>query len=496
MIQNHSEFKRPIMLVGTGSDVGKSILNAALCRIFLQDGYRPAPFKAQNMSLNSHATLDGFEIGRAQAVQAEACRLPCMVEMNPILLKPTGNMKSQVILNGKPIGNRSARSYFRGDDKEWFLGQALNAYRTLASKFSPVVMEGAGSISELNLKDRDITNMRMARETNADVYLVADIDRGGVFGSVYGSIALLPDDERKLIKGIIINKFRGDISLFESGEKILRDLTGVPVVGVIPYFDHIYIEEEDSVALQRKNQFEKENKGVKIAVVLLQRISNFTDFNVLERTPGVHLYYTNKPEELKEAQIIIIPGTKNTIADMQYLRRSGMAKGILEAHASGQAIYGICGGYQMLGESIDDPFGVEGDPMKIPGLGLLPISTTLTREKRTEQCRFRFLQKGQDCKGYEIHMGETKADNRQPVAILDNGIEDGCFISSKLWGTYIHGIFDNQVVINEILQNHVERPSDLQFDYDTFKQEQYDLLARHVRTHLDVEYIYQSLNQS
>ncbi|MCG8308468.1 MAG: cobyric acid synthase [Cytophagales bacterium] len=481
------------MLVGTGSDVGKSILNTALCRIFLQDGFQPAPFKAQNMSLNSHATADGYEIGRAQAVQAEACRIPCRVEMNPILLKPTGDLSSQVVLNGKPIGNRTAKSYFRGEDKSRFLEEAIRAFRMLAKNHAPVVMEGAGSISELNLKDRDIANMRMAKETQADVYLVADIDRGGVFGSVYGTIELLPDEERKLVKGIIINKFRGDISLFEDGKKMLKELTDVPVVGVIPYYHNIYIEEEDSVALEGKNKLPKGSKGVKIAVVLLRHISNFTDFNVLERTPGVHLYYTNKPDELEEAEIIIIPGTKNTVADLQFLRKSGLAKTILNAQVDGKAIYGICGGYQMLGACIDDPYGVEGEAIKVPGLGLLPISTTLSKEKRTEQCRFRFRDSGNECTGYEIHMGTTTTRLRKPVAVLDNGIEDGCYLSPKLWGTYIHGIFNNRPVIKEILNLHTDHRSDQEANYENYKQEQYDLLAGHVRKHLDMNYIYQSL---
>ncbi|MDE6877746.1 MAG: cobyric acid synthase, partial [Odoribacter sp.] len=281
---------KPVMFVGTCSDAGKSIINTAFCRIFRQDGYSPAPFKAQNMSLNSYSTPEGGEIGRAQAVQAEACGLPPHTDMNPLLLKPTHNQSSQVVLNGKPVGNMTAKEYFT-NSKTALLQEALNAFRGLASRHNPIVLEGAGSISELNLRDKDITNMRMAREVQAATYLVADIDRGGVFASVYGSVALLPPEEKALLKGIIINKFRGDISLFEEGRKMLENLTGIPVVGVVPYFDDIHIEAEDSVALNKKNTQAVPGK-INVAVVLLKCLSNFTDFDVLERDERFHLYYT------------------------------------------------------------------------------------------------------------------------------------------------------------------------------------------------------------
>ncbi len=273
---------RPVMFVGTGSDVGKSVINAAFCRIFKQDGYQPAPFKAQNMSLNSYATPNGLEIGRAQAVQAEACGIDCSVEMNPVLLKPTSNQSSQIVLNGKPIGNQTALEYFMQTDRDMLFAEAMKSWYKLAEKYNPIVIEGAGSISEINLWEKDITNMRVALETNAATYLIADIDKGGIFGSIYGTMQLLPQNERELIKGFIINKFRGDISLFTEGKKMLEELTGIPIVGIIPYYRDIFIDDEDSVVLDKKQAISSDNK-INIVVVLLKHMSNFTDFNVLER---------------------------------------------------------------------------------------------------------------------------------------------------------------------------------------------------------------------
>ena len=308
------------MFVGTGSDVGKSIIATGFCRIFLQDGYHPAPFKAQNMSLNSYATPDGLEIGRAQAVQAEAAGIPCHTDMNPILLKPQSDHTSQVVLNGKPVGNQSAGSYFRQEGREELRREVHAAFDRLAAKYSPIVMEGAGSVSEMNLRKIDLVNMPMAMYAKADVILVADIDRGGVFASVYGSIMLMTEEERKHVKGIIINKFRGDIELFKEGVKIIEDLCHVPVLGVVPYFTDIHIEEEDSVALSQRTKVKGQRSKVKgqrtkvnIAVVLLRHMSNFTDFDVLEQDERVHLYYTNNPADIEEADIIILPGSKSTI---------------------------------------------------------------------------------------------------------------------------------------------------------------------------------------
>lgn len=380
----------PLMLAGTGSDVGKSIIAAAFCRIFLQDGYHPAPFKAQNMALNSYATPEGLEIGRAQAVQAEAAGVPCHTDMNPLLLKPSSDHTSQVVLNGRPIGNRNAYEYFRREGREELRKEVHAAFDRLAARYNPVVMEGAGSISEINLRDSDLVNLPMAMHAGADVILVADIDRGGVFASVYGSVMLLRPEERKHIKGILINKFRGDIRLFESGVKMLEDLCGVPVVGVVPYYKDIYIEEEDSVMLQTKNIRAGQGK-VNVAVVLLRHLSNFTDFNVLERDPRVHLFYTNNTDELMKADIILLPGSKSTLSDLYELRRNGVAQAIVRAHREGATVMGICGGYQLMGREVCDPDHVEGEIERLPGLGLLPVSTRMQGEKVTRQVRFRFL---------------------------------------------------------------------------------------------------------
>ena len=482
----------PIMFAGTGSDVGKSIVAAAFCRIFKQDGYTPAPFKAQNMALNSYVTPDGLEIGRAQAVQAEAAGIPCHSDMNPILLKPNSDHTSQVVLHGKPIGNKDAYDYWGATRVQRdfvslpgldFPSEVHAAFDRLASRYNPIVMEGAGSIAEINLKNRDLVNMSMAHHAKADVILVGDIDRGGVFASVYGSIMLQSPEDRSLIKGIIINKFRGDMRLFEEGRKMLEDLCGIPVLGVIPYYKDIYIDEEDSVALEQKRCKLAEGK-VNIAVVLLRHISNFTDFDTLERDPRVNLFYTNNTKDIEQADIIILPGSKSTLDDLLELRRNGCAQAILRAHRNGKQVIGICGGYQMLGQTVNDPEGIEGTITSLPGLGLLPIHTTMTSEKTTRQVTFQF--NGQTCQGYEIHQGVSDTDQ----AILQT---DHCI------GTYIHGFLDNAPVIEHLL-NHgdcplCEKRSGLHGDCppEDFKNEQYDKLAAHVRQHVVMERIYQIL---
>ena len=468
------------MLVGTGSDVGKSVLCTALCRIFLQDGYHPAPFKAQNMALNSYATPDGLEIGRAQAVQAEAAKVPCHTDMNPLLLKPNSEHTTQVVLNGKPIGNRSAYEYFRKEGREELRHEVHAAFDRLAAKYHPIVMEGAGSVSELNLKDTDLVNMPMARYANADVILVADIDRGGVFASCYGSVMLQTPEDRKHIKGIIINKFRGDIRLFDEGRRMLEDLCGIPVLGVVPMFHHIVIEEEDSVQLTEKHRDSVAGK-INIAVVLLRHMSNFTDFNVLERDERINLFYTNQTTDLERTDIIILPGTKSTLDDLYELRRSGMAQAIIQAHKQGKMVVGICGGYQMLGTTVSDPDGIEGTINQLPGLGLLPISTVMRGEKITRQVEFEF--EGTICKGYEIHQGNSD----QLICQAEHCI-----------GTYIHGFFDNPVVVEYVLnaagiQHKAAHPS---LSIEDFKEQQYDELADFVRKHVDINKLYTILNSN
>ena len=473
----------PVMFAGTGSDVGKSIVAAAFCRIFRQDGYSPAPFKAQNMALNSYATPEGFEIGRAQAVQAEAAGIPCHTDMNPLLLKPNSDHTSQVVLNGKPIGNKNAYDYWRrGASEIDFRKEVCDAFDRLAARYNPIVMEGAGSIAEINLRDRDLVNMSMACHAKADVILVGDIDRGGVFASVYGSIMLQTPEDRKRIKGIIINKFRGDMRLFDEGRKMLEDLCHVPVLGVIPYYHDIHIEEEDSVSLEQKRRELAEGK-VNIAVVLLRHISNFTDFDTLERDPRVNLFYTNNVSDIQRADIIVLPGTKSTLDDLMELRRNGCAQAIQRACRNGKMVVGICGGYQMLGQTVSDPDGIEGNIMSLPGLGLLPIHTTMTAEKTTRQVSFQF--NGQTCQGYEIHQGVSDTD--QTILQTDHCI-----------GTYIHGFLDNAPVIEHLLKKFMDRTQgnaahDKVQSYAEFKEEQYDKLAAHVRQYVDIEHIYQIL---
>ncbi len=482
---------RPIMFVGTGSDVGKSVINAGFCRIFKQDGLSPAPFKAQNMSLNSFPTPDGLEIGRAQAVQAEACGIECRVEMNPVLLKPTGYMNSQVVLNGKPWANKSAKEYFNGTDRDFLFSESMKAFSRLEKDFNPIVVEGAGSISEVNLWGKDITNMRVAVEKNAATYLIADIDKGGVFGSLYGTLQLLPEEEREQIEGIIINKFRGDISIFEDGIEKLEELCGVPVVAVIPHFRDIYIDDEDSVVVDKK-QFKSVQGKINIAVVLLRQMSNFTDFNALEKFSEINLYYAATSEDLEQADIVIIPGSKNTISDMLFLQKQGMAKAIKNAHEIGKAVYGICGGFQMMGNWIKDPNRVEGEIDALPGLGILPVETTITEEKITRQCEFQFQSSGLTAKGYEIHMGETTSEKCNPTCLIDGKKSDGYYLNKKTWGTYIHGIFDNYEIVKTVLEAS-GKSTNSKIDFHQFKEEQYDKLADLIRKNTDLDYIYKSM---
>lgn len=484
------------MFAGTGSDVGKSIITSAFCRIFLQDGYYPAPFKAQNMSLNSYATPEGLEIGRAQAVQAEAAGIPCHTDMNPLLLKPSSEKVCQVVLNGKPIGNQDAYEYFRKEGRDELRREVNNAFDRLEKRFNPIVLEGAGSISEINLREVDLVNMPMAMHVNANVILVADIDRGGVFASVYGSVMLLTPEERELVKGILINKFRGDIRLFEPGIKMLEDLCGIPVIGVIPYYKDIYIEEEDSVMLQTKNLQASHDK-INIAVVLLRHMSNFTDFNVLERDSRVHLYYTNNTEDIEKADIVLIPGSKSTISDLYELRRNRVAQSIVKAQKSGATVVGICGGYQIMGQEVCDPNHIESNIERLPGLGLLPVSTQIGGEKLTRQVKFSFLDTDKACEGYEIHMGTTvPVDGKEPSPLnrLSDGKTDGYFVNERCFGTYIHGILDNQSVIDYLLTPYSEKLTGKPFDYKAFKEEQYNKLADHVRKYVDMELVYRIMN--
>lgn len=489
----------PLMLAGTGSDVGKSVIATALCRIFRQDGYSPAPFKAQNMALNSAVTPSGDEIGRAQAVQAEACGVPPSADMNPVLLKPQTDKTSQVVLNGRVYGTRDAYSYFKTEGRDVFRRAACDAFDRLRRLYNPIVMEGAGSVSELNLRDTDFVNLPMARHAGADVLLVADIDRGGIFASAYGSVMLQRPEERGLIKGIIVNKFRGDIRLFEKGARMLEEICQVPVLGVIPYFTDIHIEEEDSLPLALKRHTFGGVDTVSVAVVMLRHMSNFTDFDALEQDPRATLFYTADPQDAAHADVIILPGTKNTIADLAELRRSGMAKAVIQARRDGKTVLGVCGGYQMMGTMIADPERVEGVQELMPGLGLLPVSTVMRGVKTTRQTTFSFAGDSScGMTGYEIHNGETTLAAEGTATSLfrrTDGSAEGCLSDDRCMGTYMHGVLDNAAFRDFLLAPWLGQTAESHTaaDWQTFKEEQYDRLADHVRRHLDMQKLYSIL---
>lgn len=481
------------MLQGTMSNVGKSLLTAALCRIFRQDGYSAAPFKSQNMALNSYITRDGLEIGRAQAMQAEAAGLEPSVLMNPILLKPTTDVGSQVIVNGKVRGNMRAAEYFK--HKKELIPDILAAYNSLAEQHDIIVIEGAGSAAELNLKADDIVNMGLAKLVDAPVLLVGDIDRGGIFAQLLGTLMLIEDEERTRIKGLIVNKFRGDKAIFQSGADILEKRGGVPVAGVIPYIK-CDIEDEDSLSDKLGNG--SVNGIIDIAVIRLPHISNYTDFDVFLQYGGVSVRYVTKYAELGEPDMIVIPGTKSTIADMRWLRESGFEAAIKKA-VGRVPVFGICGGYQMLGKKITDPVNSEGGGV-IEGMGLLDTETVFSAEKHQTQTSGNFAQiggvlsalSGLKFTGYEIHMGETVS---RETPLLDCG---GAY-SDSVYGCYIHGIFDAPEVSAAVVKTLYERRG-LHFDGTgidrrAYKEKQFDILADEVRKNLDMELIYKILDQ-
>lgn len=480
-----------IMIQGTMSNAGKSLLCAGLCRIFKQDGYRVAPFKSQNMALNSFITEAGGEMGRAQVVQAEAAGIAPDVRMNPILLKPTTDVGSQVIVNGKVQGNMRAMEYYKR--KREYIPAVMEAYNSLAEEYDIIVIEGAGSPAEINLKQEDIVNMGLAKLVDAPVLLVGDIDRGGVFAQLYGTVALLEEDERARIKGTVVNKFRGDRKILEPGIKILEDLCGVPVAGVIPY-THVDIDDEDS--LSERFSRNEGRKLLDIAVIRLPRISNFTDFSPFERYENVSLRYVEKVADLHSPDMILLPGTKSTISDLKWLRQSGLEAAIQKAAAAGTLVFGVCGGYQMLGRTVSDPEQVEAAGIsEIAGLGLLPIDTVFCGEKVQTQTRGCFenipgmlsLLDGTAYEGYEIHMGRS---GDMPV-LIGNG---------TVYGSYVHGIFDAPDVADKILQAICDqRGIDFSalgtFDMREYKEQQYDKLADAVRSGLNMELVYQILNR-
>lgn len=484
---------RPIMIQGTMSDAGKSFIAAALCRIFRQDGYSVAPFKSQNMALNSFITPDGSEIGRAQAMQAEAAGIEPSPLMNPILLKPTTDTGSQVIVNGQVRGNMRAAEYFQR--KKELVPDIMKAYDTLASQYDIIVIEGAGSPVELNLKSDDIVNMGLAEMVKSPVLLVGDIDGGGVFAQLIGTLQLLESHERDMVKGLVVNRFRGDISLFDEGISILRKLSGKPVVGVVPYLE-CSLEDEDS--LSSKLSKSDVTGLIDIAVIKLPKISNFTDFDVFNQYSDVSVRYVSDAARLGRPDLIIVPGTKSTIADMKWLKSTGLDEKIKSLAAEGILVFGICGGYQILGKSISDPCGSEGGG-STDGLGLLEGETVFSSEKcqrRTQGhftcgCAFAFLD-GASFSGYEIHMGKT-SDCGTPLT------DCGGSYSGSVAGCYIHGIFDSAEVSGRLIRHLFERRgltySGTSTDRREFREQQFDLLADHVRKSLDMDLIYRIIRE-
>ncbi|MFJ7940671.1 cobyric acid synthase [Peribacillus sp. NPDC096622] len=493
---------RSIMIQGTSSDVGKSLICTAFCRVFSNKGLRVVPFKSQNMALNSYVTLDGGEIGRAQGVQAEAARITATTDMNPILLKPKQDMVSEVIVHGKHFLDMNAKSY-----RSQFVQEAMpiiqKSVEKLQEDYDIIVLEGAGSPAEINLKDRDIANMRMAKLTDAAVILVADIDRGGVFASIIGTLALLDQDERDSVKGIIINKFRGMRELLDDGIEWVEKETGIPVLGVLPYLD-VNIEAEDSLALSSL-RFKKPKKAefpIDVAVLRFPRISNFTDVDPFFDEPGVGVRLVSSVHELGNPDLLILPGTKNTMEDLAWLKRIGMDRAINELRKQGTMIFGICGGFQMLGTKLFDPDAIEGDGENADGLSLLPVETVFQAEKKTVQMEgvlsAGIMESQMNLKGFEIHLGRTKTQVR-PFLLLKDGRDDGAISDdNKVMGTYLHGIFHNRL-FTRLLVNQIRRDKGLdevkenvQSDSER-REEAYNLLASHLEENIDMDTIYQWL---
>ncbi len=506
---------KAIMLQGTSSNVGKSVLGTALCRIFYQDGFRTAPFKAQNMALNSAVTPDGGEIGRAQAAQAEAAGIKPTVDMNPILIKPKQDMHSQIIVRGKPLGDMSAKDY-RNKYLPTAEGVVLESLNKLKEEYEVLVIEGAGSPAEVNLKDKDIVNMKTAELADAPVLLVADIDRGGIFASIIGTLELLEPHERERVKGLIINKFRGDIDLFKPGIDFLEEKTGIPVLGVIPYMHDHGIDEEDSVGLSRYKDNENPHAPIQIAVIQLPRISNFTDINPFLSLPETGVRFVKKGQPIGEVDAVIIPGTKNTILDLIYLKEQGYDKEIQKLKEEGKYIIGIGGGYQILGEKLLDPKGMEAGTGigSQDGLGLLPCITTYDEQENTNQVEAKILAdigiwkelKGQSVTGYEIYMGHMEINGNdqlfleitqrsgQKVSVYDGNYAE----KGKVFGTHIHGFFDNANIMLAFI-NSIRAEKGLELlkepDLEIYQKEKnYDRAADLVRKSLDMKKVYQIMN--
>jgi len=496
---------KTLMVQGTASSVGKSVLVAALCRILKQDGLRVAPFKSQNMALNSFVTAEGGEMGRAQVVQAMAAGVEPSVDMNPILLKPEADARSQVIVRGKVYGTLPARDYYQ--ERLRLLSIIEESLERLRASYDVVLIEGAGSPAEVNLKQNEIVNMRIARMAQAPVLLAGDIDRGGVFAALVGTLELLEPEERAFVRGFVINKFRGDVSLLKPGLDFLEARTGVPVVGVVPYFTDIHVSEEDSVSLERGRPVQDGVKLIDIAVIQFPRISNFDDFDPLSQEEGVGVRYVRDAAALGEPDLVILPGTKSTISDLGFLRHSGLAEAVVRLSRKGMPVIGVCGGYQMLGQAIYDPQGVESSEPFVAALGLLPVSTTFEREKATHQVTARVAAStgmlagaaGKEVRGYEIHMGSTSGQGEAaPFVVLERSGEraclpDGCIdASGHILGTYIHGLFSNTSLRLSLLGYLAEKKgiSLPRLGAIATQEEHLNRLAALVRGHVDMGLIY------
>lgn len=492
---------RHLAVLGTGSDVGKSVVATAFCRIFSNAGIDVAPFKAQNMSNNSGVTLDGLEMGRAQIVQAEAARVVPTADMNPVLLKPASDTGAQVVLQGRACSSETARGYFR--DTSFWAGAAFESLERLKAKHELIVIEGAGSCAEMNLYSRDFVNFRTARAAGASVILVADIDRGGVFAQVAGTLSIIPPEDRALVKGIVINRFRGDIELFRDGSIMLESMTGVPVLGVVPFFREFSIDAEDAVPLASKVDPRKDPEPGKtgIAVIYFPHISNFTDLSPLEREGSVELHYLHRPKPLGAYKALILPGSKNVRGDLGWLRGLGWEREIEAFRANGGVIMGICGGYQMLGSSIDDPYGVEGPSGASSALGYLDIETVLEKEKCLHNSRGSITGCDVAVCGYEIHMGRSRRfEGVRPflsVAERDGRSEDGedgaMSEDGKVFGTYFHGFFDSPSTRRWFLSK--AGSASMTDSGETADEDRYDLLAGHFSRHLDLVKVFQIINQ-
>jgi len=490
------------MIQGTHSDAGKSAVVTALCRIFAQDGYLTAPFKSQNMALNSYITLDGKEIGRAQGVQAEAAGVIATTDMNPILIKPTRENESQIVVHGKPYQNMKAKAY-RTEFFDTGLKLIEEAYTRLAENYERIVIEGAGSPAEINLNDREMVNMRIARLTGAPVILVGDIEKGGVFASLVGTLQLLEPEDRERVIGVIINKFRGDVSLLEPGLRWFEEYSGKPVLGVIPYMHNLKIDAEDSVVLQKYSTKQDSTKELDIAVIRYPMISNFTDVDPFFAEADCHVRFVTQRKELGNPDLLILPGSKNTIEDMLFLEQSGLAQEI-RGLASHTKIVGICGGYQMLGERIEDPDQVESPLRSIQGLSLVPISTVLTKDKKTTRSTGSLLwqgaESGCEVEGYEIHMGISQVNGPiQPLIQLEEHTDGVQSQDGQILGTYFHGIFHNDhfrsLLLDQIREAKGLSPLSERPSFQQLREEAFDLLADQVRKHIQLEYIEQKMKE-